>query len=47
VIEIAGEFGGFWGGKKVLMRTMIEIGQIAKLCFRINHSELAQPLTEP
>ena len=46
MIEIAREFRGFWGGEKVLTRTMIEIGQIAKFCFLINHSELAPPLTE-
>jgi hypothetical protein len=34
VIEIAGKFQGFLGAKKVLTRTMIEIGQIAEICFR-------------
>jgi hypothetical protein len=47
LIEIAGKFSGFQSGKKVLTRTMIEFGQIVEICFRPDHSKLAQPLTEP
>ena len=39
---IAGDFLEFQGAKKVLTRTMIEIGQIVEICFRPYHSKMVQ-----